>query len=191
MTAREEARARAIAWAREVAADPNAVFLDTETTGLGDDAEICDIGIVGIDGRVILDCLVKPSRAIPAGATAVHGISNAMVATAREWGRTYVPFINALQAASRVVVYNRDYDLGIIARLCASLELPLPVPTPKWECAMLAFSDYRGVPGKFPGSFKWFRLDDAAAHFGIPPGGHRAMSDAETARRVVLAISEG
>jgi DNA polymerase-3 subunit epsilon len=88
-----------------------------------------------------------------------------------------------------VIVYNRDYDLGVINRLNARYGLPEFGKHERWDCALRAFSDFKGDPGKFPGSYKWHKLDDAAAHFGIPPGGHRALADAETARKVVLAMA--
>ena len=40
-----EARARSIAWAKHMTSMTGAVYLDTETTGLGDDAAICDIAV--------------------------------------------------------------------------------------------------------------------------------------------------
>lgn len=181
-------RERAIAWAREIAADPRTVFLDTETTGLGPDAEVVDIAIVGLDGTVYLDALVKPKRPIPPVATAVHGITDEMVADAEPWNVVYHRFAESL--SWRVVIYNRDYDLSIINQCCRADDLPGGFDTgARWECAMLAYADFDGTPGKFPGSMKWHKLDAAADRFGIAPGGHRALSDAETCRQVVLAMA--
>ena len=183
-----ELRAKSVAWAREIVSSPGIVFLDTETTGLGPDAEIVDIGVVAIDGTVYLDCLVKPAKPIPPGATAVHGITDEMVADAEPWKVVYGWLLESI--SGRVIVYNRDYDLGVINQLCRALDLPQLGTHERWECAMLAFSDFKGELGKY-GSMKWHRLEVAAAEFGIPPGGHRALADAETARRVVLAMAAG
>lgn len=43
----------------------NCLILDTETTGLGDDAEIVEIAIIDQDKNVLLNSLVKPSKPIP------------------------------------------------------------------------------------------------------------------------------
>ena len=51
----------------------NCAILDTETTGLYDDAEIVEISIIDENGGVLLDTLVKPLKPIPAEATAIHG----------------------------------------------------------------------------------------------------------------------
>lgn len=183
-------RAKAIGWAREVIAT-GAVVIDTETTGLGPDAEICDIGIVRIDGTVLLDCLVRPSKPIPAEATAVHGITDEMVSDAEPWSVIYGRLIDALggKRGGSILVYNLDYDLTIINQCCRAEELPEFAKGDQWQCAMLAYSDFDGTPGKYRGQMKWHKLDAAAARFGIPPGGHRALADAETTRRVVVAMA--
>ena len=62
--------------------DATPVFLDTETTGLNDLAEIVEISILDDDGLVLLDTLVRPRRPIPADAIRIHGIRNEMVAEA-------------------------------------------------------------------------------------------------------------
>lgn len=178
-------RAAAITWAREIAADPNVVFLDTETTGLGEDAEIVDIGIVDRDGNVLLDELVRPQRPIPAEATAVHGITDAMAADADSWVAVGLRVHDAL-ADRRVVIYNAGYDSAMIAQCCAEHGLK-PIER-DWQCAMLAYSDFDGTLNR-RGEPKWHKLDAAAERFGIAPGGHRALADANTARLVVLAMA--
>lgn len=57
--------------------------VDTETTGVGEDDRVVEIAAVRFEsGRVVAEfsSLVNPERAIPAEATAVHGITDAMVA---------------------------------------------------------------------------------------------------------------
>jgi len=51
------------------------VFLDTETTGLDDDAQVVEIAIVNADGAVIFESYVKTTVSVDAEAQAVHGIS--------------------------------------------------------------------------------------------------------------------
>ncbi|NDD11792.1 MAG: hypothetical protein EB072_03880 [Betaproteobacteria bacterium] len=54
------------------------VFLDTETTGLSPSSgdKIVEIAIVDGSGRILLNSLVDPGRAIPWHATNVHGITD-------------------------------------------------------------------------------------------------------------------
>src|SRR5687768_16062348 len=79
------ARAGAVAWARAIIADPSTVFLDTETTGLGRDAEAVEVAVVGVDGSIVLDTLVRPAQPIPPEASAIHGILDVHVDAAPGW----------------------------------------------------------------------------------------------------------
>lgn len=185
-SSRDATRQRAIAWASAIVRDGQAVVLDTETTGLGPDSEIVDIGVVGIDGTVYLDCLVKPERPIPVAATEVHGITNEMVAGAEPWPLVYERLCESL--AGTVLVYNLEYDLKVINQVSRRHGLPEFRQGTQWQCAMNAYSEFDGTIGQF-GSLKWHRLEHAAAAMGITPGGHRALADAEATRQLIHAMA--
>ncbi|HHJ4165905.1 TPA: exonuclease domain-containing protein, partial [Raoultella ornithinolytica] len=51
------------------------LFIDTETTGLGEDAEIVEICIIDSHGSIMLNTLIKPTKPIPDEAIAIHGIT--------------------------------------------------------------------------------------------------------------------
>jgi DNA polymerase III epsilon subunit-like protein len=188
MTSRE----RAIAWAKAVAADPTAVFVDTETTGLGPEAELCDLAIVGIDGRVLLDSLVLPLGPIPAEATAVHGITIAQCERAKApmWKELWPRVAVLLRPARRVCVYNASYDFGIVQQVTKAARLPEFVPG--WQCAMRWYAEFDGTPAFGRPGMKWHKLSNACAAMGVElSGAHRALADAEACRRLVLAIARG
>ncbi len=63
-----------------------ALFLDTETTGLDDQAEIVEIAIADHTGQPVFESLVKPVVPITPHLTAIHGIDNDMVADAPTLG---------------------------------------------------------------------------------------------------------
>jgi hypothetical protein len=63
----------------------NPVFLDAETTGLSQTDVVIEVGVVDLEGQTLYESLVKPSIPIPAEASAIHGISDAMVANAPSW----------------------------------------------------------------------------------------------------------
>lgn len=178
-------RANAIAWAREIVGNPDVVYLDTETTGLGRFAKICDIAIVAQDGTVLLDTLINPGEPIPAAATNVHGITDEMVADAPTW-RDVAADIACLLENRRVVIYNRGYDAELLEQ--HNKEIDWHPFNADYQCAMLAYSDFDGTMGNYR-TLKWHKLDAAAAHFGIAPGGHRALADTETTRQVVHAMA--
>jgi DNA polymerase III epsilon subunit-like protein len=177
-------RRAAIEWAQRIVADPSVVFLDLETTGKAKDSHIVDVGIVDLSGAVLMDQLVRPDVSIPDEAAAVHGITNELVIDAPDWV-LLASDVRALIDERTVCIFNADYDTAVLTNNLARAGITYAVPG---ECAMLAFAQFMGVPG-FKGQWKWHRLDVAAAHFGIKPGGHRALADAEATRQVVLAMA--
>ncbi|BFO18182.1 hypothetical protein SHKM778_45700 [Streptomyces sp. KM77-8] len=78
----EERRRRRVAelvdWAQTLVDDPTVVVLDSETTGLEDDARIVDLAVYSMGGDVLLDTLIDPGVPIPAESTDIHGITNRM-----------------------------------------------------------------------------------------------------------------
>lgn len=181
-----EARARSIAWAAEVAADPRTVYLDTETTGFGPRAEIVDIAVVGATGELLLESLVQPERRIPRDASAIHGITDADIRGAPRWNEIY-PDVARVIAGRRVVVYNVTFDRQMVAQACDSYALDEPAVD--WDCAM---KKYAGFHGNWDSKKRWFsfvKLEKAVLTFGAEPGGHRAAADAFACRAVVLGMA--
>ena len=62
-------------------------FVDTETTGLGKDDKICEVAYIHVDDDLNVishsTSLINPGRPISAGAGAINGITDAMVADAQ------------------------------------------------------------------------------------------------------------
>ena len=100
----------------------NPLILDTETTGLGSDAEIVEISMVDAQGKIVMDTLVKPSKPIPADATRIHGITNEMVANSPTWPELYDEFAQLVKDRM-VIIYNADYDVRIIDQTCKAYSL--------------------------------------------------------------------
>ncbi|CAM5345597.1 3'-5' exonuclease DinG [Stutzerimonas stutzeri] len=102
--------------------------LDTETTGLGDDAEICEITILDVTGAPILDTLVRPTRPIPVEATAIHKITDAMVASAPSWPEVAEQYAAAV-AGRTVVAYDVAFDARLLRQTYQIHGLTAPVLT--------------------------------------------------------------
>lgn len=182
---RVDPTADAIEWAYRLAVDPRTLYLDTETTGLDAGAEVVDVAVVGADGRVLLETLVRPSGGIPAGASAIHNIFDHHVAAAPTWPEVHRR-LHALLLGRTVVVYNAPFDRRMVEQCCHRHRLDAPPAT--WECAMRRYAEFHGEPGP-RGGFRSHKLERAVARFGAAPGGHRAAADALACRAVVHGMA--
>jgi DNA polymerase-3 subunit epsilon len=188
LTDRQQAIQTARAWV-----DKFPLYLDTETTGLGSEAQIIDIAVVDASGQIILNTLIKPTCLIPAEATAIHGITDEMVARAPSFDVLW-PFLFALLQKRTVITFNADYDFRLIEQSATA-----------WEyvresldrdvcqcCAMTLYAQYYGDWNDFRGNYKWQSLANAARQCKIPwaPGtAHRALADTLMAREVMLHMA--
>jgi DNA polymerase-3 subunit epsilon len=111
---------------------------------------------------------------------AVHGISTEDCAKAPYW-EDLSDQVRSILHGRPVIAFNMEFDHRIINQTCRlSLVDEL---SGDFHCAMHAF-------GAFIGQKRWPKLEQAAKHFGIKLGNHRAFDDAECCRKVVLAMAE-
>lgn len=144
-------------WAREVLADPRTAVLDTETTGLR--GYTCEISV--FDGQaMLLDTLVDPQTPVEAGAARVHGLTAEKLAGSPVFGNL-TGLLASLLADRRIIVWNAEFDAGVIRREYARLGQECPALP--WECAMIRYSDWL------------FDMEDA--RYQRLNGGHRAGDD--------------
>lgn len=162
--------------------------LDTETTGLNDQAEIVEISIIDQHGCVLLDTLVKPQRPIPADATDIHGITNAMVSTAPTWPEIHSK-VSEIVSGKPLVIYNADYDMRLIAQTARRYGLA-PI-TADAHCAMLAYAEFWGEWDHSKNDYRWQRLTAAAEQQGVVMAGqaHRALADVRMTLGVLQAMA--
>ena len=73
------------------------IILDTETTGLKNDDEIIEICLIDLDGNILLNTLIKPTKPIPEQASRIHGIYDKDVENAPLWSEIYQNFINIIK----------------------------------------------------------------------------------------------
>jgi CBS domain-containing protein len=162
-----------------------AVVLDTETTGLDPaKARLLELAAVAISGgRVAADAsfrsLVQPGEAIPAEATAVHGIDAHALASARPFAEAWPEF--SAFCASRVLIgHSIGFDLAVLANECARVAIDWN-PSRTLDVRLLAELAQPRLAG--------YSLDQLAAWLKITPEGrHSALGDALTAAHIFLAL---
>ncbi|MEM9853141.1 MAG: exonuclease domain-containing protein [Pseudomonadota bacterium] len=103
-------------------ADMCFVVFDTETTGLDTqkDEVVQLAGMRLLRGRLmesdVFDSLVNPGRSIPPSATAIHKVSDAMVADARPFKEVGADFADFVEDAV-LVAHNARFDQAFLERL--------------------------------------------------------------------------
>lgn len=173
---RSQFRLTAIEKARQLWAQ-KPVFLDTETTGLHDSAEIVEISVIDHQGEVLLDTLVRPRRRIPPDAVLVHGITDEMVREAPTWLHVWPQVEEALRER-HVGIYNAEFDLRMMKQSHLLNGLPWRPPTRNFFCIMKLYSDFYGAS-------RWQKLESAGRQCGLAlPNSHRAREDSLLARAV-------
>ena len=159
--------------------------LDTETTGLSPAeghslVEVARVSVV--DGALgpTWSSLVHPGRPIPAEATAVHGITDAMVADAASPAEVAGRLRH--DCGDRTLVFhNAAFDLPFLMAVLRATGQP-PLLAPIVDTLGLA----RGLSSAGSNS-----LGALAARLGLPrEPAHRAQGDALTTARLFLLLAE-
>lgn len=179
-----QARDHARQWAQKTLAIPPAKWclLDTETTGLDQDAEVIQVGLTDGAGNILINnSMCKPAVPIPLEATAIHHITNEMVEKAPSFFDVYRELVQIAEGRV-VVIYNKAYDLRLIHQSLQRFSMPLPFAPARVECAMLQYADYVGNWNEYHQNFKWPKLEG---------GDHSAVGDCLATLQVIQKMAQG
>lgn len=175
------------------------IFLDTETSGLDKTAEIVEIGIIDMNGKPLLETLIKPHSPIPKEATNIHGITNDMVKDAPYWSEIHDKFCQIIKDRT-LIIYNRSYDVRLIDQtIKANIDnQTLEDESLNWDkdqrtlCAMKLFAAYYGMWDDYREDWKWQKLTTAADYMRVKIEGkaHRAVADCLMTLGVMQGMAE-
>jgi DNA polymerase-3 subunit epsilon len=166
---------------------------DLETTGIDTETSrivSAYVGVLDAEGQPKgVSWLADPGVEIPAGASAVHGITTER---AQAEGRPAVEVVAEIVAVLRalldqsvpLVIYNASYDLTLLNRECLRYGIePLTDPTPVVDPLVIDRAMDRYRKGKRT-------LEAAAEFYGVElMDAHDAEADAVAAGRVAQAIA--
>lgn len=173
-------------WAREMLVlchEGEAVILDSETTGLNASYnEIIELGLLDGRGEVLLDRRIKPlypERMLEGSpcASDIHGIWPDDLLTAPSFKEVY-PKVCELVKDKVVLIYNRDYDYGMLNGDCKRHSLPC-LEAKRWLDVMIPYARWRGER-RYDGSYRWQKLN----------GGHSAVSDCKAVLKLLHEMAE-
>lgn len=184
-----DARATAVAWARELLSRPadQWMILDTETTGLDSRAQVVQIAAIDGAGNVLIDNqLIRPTVEISFEAEMVHGLSADALKDAIPFSGYYADLYQIMSSVRLIVIYNAEFDIRILNQSFQAC----PIPEPRQgfindeftiECAMLQYATYKGEWNRRFRNFKWQRL---------PGGDHTALGDCRAVLSLIKTMAE-
>lgn len=158
------------------------LWIDVETTGLEDDAQVVEIAMIRFEGGKFVDeesSLIDPRMKIPGDASAIHGITNDMV----KGMPSLVDFLDRpgcqeIVKGAQPCAYNERFDKKFVPRLWGE-------DWPWLDCMLLLQYDDAFVKGK--GRHK---LEEACKRHKIAHESHRAAGDALAAGKLFNKLAE-
>lgn len=165
------------------------IVLDTETTGLDPSKNrIVEIACVELANHVPtgrhFHKYLNPEMAIPAEASAIHGITDAKVADAPVFAEIVAEFLD-FAGTAKFVIHNAEFDMGFInAELGHAGFEKLPM-TRAIDTVHLARRKFPGAPASLDALCKRFEIDNT--HRTL----HGALLDSELLAQVYLELIGG
>ncbi|EFI4080044.1 3'-5' exonuclease [Escherichia coli] len=166
--------------------DENPLFLDTETTGLDDQAQIIELAISDAQGTILLETKLRPSVSIDPEAEDVHGLTIEFLANAPTWPEVSDQ-VRKILCGRALVIFNADFDTRMFRQTAAAYGEPVEwVSELKTHCAMYLAAEAFG-PTNRHGSIS---LADAVDFAGVTWRGaaHGAVADTLATVDLVQAI---
>ncbi len=166
------------------------IVLDTETTGFEPESgdRIVEIGAVELmnhmpTGRTYHQ-YVNPQRDMPAGAFAVHGISEEFLRDKplfAEIGQAFLDFIGT----AKLVIHNAAFDIKFLDAELGWANLPRIGMSRSIDTVAIARRKYPGSPASLDALCRRFNVDNSAREK------HGALLDSEILAEVYLELIGG
>lgn len=166
------------------------IVLDTETTGLdpinGD--RLVEIGCVEVFNHIATGKTyhqyINPQRDMPAGAFAVHGLSEEFLSGHPVFAEVADAFLEFI-GDDPLVIHNASFDMGFInaeLRRLKRRELPMSQSV---DTVRMARRRFPGAPASLDALCRRFEIDNSARTY------HGALLDAELLAEVYLELRGG
>ncbi len=156
---------------RLLSLDP--VIIDTETTGLLETDEICELAAVSALGDILVNTLVKPTCPVSHGARAQHRITDQELSCAPPIDKV-IGHLHDVCSGRVVLTYNAEFDFRLLRQSLKAADYKIfDASLAAHGCIMLLHDLFN----------ERMKLEVAVERYGIKVEGkaHRALPDARAA----------
>jgi DNA polymerase-3 subunit epsilon len=171
------------------------IILDTETTGLDDDDQIIELGVIDVHGVTILNTLVKSTKPSHPKALEVHQITETHLAEhGKDWSEVSHD-LGVFLDCHPVIMYNSPFDTRMIEQTCLAHQVEKPSEYKVYDLMELAnrhFISHAQWCQK-RSQFKRLSLAKCCEIAGIKYKGdaHRAIVDCHATLELLKFIAHG
>ncbi len=178
-------------WAKTLLNKGKWCILDTETTGLDNRDEICQLSVITPELPQGWQTYVQPTVPIATEASKIHGITNDHVKEAPTFDQVFLHLMKRVRDKD-LVIYNADFDLRLIKQSLKVHGIQLAFPT----------SDRRGCRiftngGSIHDAMLWYaqwvgEWNDYFANYQLqklPGSDHSALGDCKATLAVIRKMA--
>lgn len=166
------------------------ISLDTETTGIGDEHRIIEIGCIEIIDRRITQnhfhVYLNPQRLVDEGAYRVHGISDEFLQDKPLFCDIMDDFLNFV-SGGELIIHNAPFDTGFLnyELQCASTNHKIEDICKVFDTLVFAKKKHPGQRNSLDALCKRYEVDNSNRQL------HGALLDAQLLARVYLEMTGG
>lgn len=167
------------------------IVLDTETTGMdpatGD--KLVEIGCVELENHIptgrTYHQYINPERDVPAGAVAVHGLTQERLKNEPIFGEVVGDFLDFIGSDSKLVIHNAEFDMKFINAELKTYGFPSVDKKRIVDTLMMARRKFPGSPASLDALCRRFNIDNSNRTL------HGALLDSELLAEVYLELLGG
>ena len=155
------------------------VILDTETTGFESSDVIIQLGRIDIEGNILLDTYIKPTKKkkIPKSASDIHGINIEMLKDSPTFKEVYPKFQEVVKNKT-ILIYNAEYDGRMLVQ--TAKQDGIHFETFNAMCIMIGYSAFVGNWSDYYKGYKFQKLKG---------GDHTAIGDCKATLELVKKMA--
>ncbi|BCL78296.1 3`-5` exonuclease [Ktedonobacteria bacterium brp13] len=113
-----------IQWSQAVQVLPNLVFLELDTTGIHESAEIIRVCVVDRSGQPLLDQYARPTQPLTSTISNITGITNEQLRGSAQPIETVLNHLRETLSGKYVLSYNLEFDTGKLREATRRASIP-------------------------------------------------------------------